>query len=100
MIMAFDTSALDEACLTIGDAFNNGAFTMVPTFADEVSNTDYGEVQLGERLTAQTTHTVIADNSIRRGDVITHDRTGNEFEVLGFLADDVNWVTVELERAS
>lgn len=96
--MGFDTTDLDAACLDLGDEFNAGAFLMVPTFSEETSNTDGFSIAIGERLTAQTTQAVITANSIERGTTVTHDRTGNEFEVLGYLADDVEWVTVQLER--
>ena len=98
--MAFDTSGLDTACLDIGDDFTIGSttFQMVPSFTEQTNNSDGFEIQIGERLQAQTTQAVITANSIERGTEITHDRTGNEFAVLGFLADAENWVTVELER--
>lgn len=96
--MAFDTTDLDTACLDLGDDFNDGSFAMVPTFTESTSNSDGFQIAIGERLTAQTTQAIIDANSIARGSTLTHDRTGNQYTVLGFLADDVEWVTVELER--
>lgn len=98
--MAFDTTGLDEACLDIGDDFTYGAstFQMVPSFTEQTENSDGFEIRIGERLQAQTTIAVIAEVELDTRVEITHDRTGNSFVVLGFLADAENWVTVELER--
>lgn len=96
--MAFDTTGLDAACLDIGDDFNDGAFQMVPAFTEVTSGSDGYQVSIGEQLTAQTSQAVITANSITTDSVLTHDRTGNEFVVLGLMPDAENWVTVHLER--
>lgn len=99
--MAFDTSGLDAACLDIGDDFSidgGEAFSLVPTFTSETTGADGFEISIGERLTASTTQAVITANNIRRDTVITHNRNGNNYVVLGFLPDDTDWVTLELER--
>lgn len=99
--MAFDTSGLDEACLGIGDDFSidgGESFSLVPTFTSETTGSDGFEINIGERLTASTTQAVVSDNEIKRNTVITHNRNGNTYAVIGFLPDDTDWVTLELER--
>lgn len=97
--MAFDTTALDAACLDLGDdaimMLDSGPvpISVIISNSQDLGSSDGYQV-VTERTTGETTMEVV--KGIRRNTVIIKD--GVSYNVTGWQADTTGWVVIELEE--